>query len=82
MEIIAELEPDRRGVYAGCIGYFGANGSMDTCIAIRTAVVKDGFVHVQAGAGIVYDSNPTIEYRESAAKAEGMLRAARVALKE
>jgi anthranilate synthase component 1 len=76
MEVIAELEPDRRGVYAGCMGYFGANGSMDTCIAIRTAVIKDGMVHVQAGAGIVYDSDPNAEYRECVAKARGMLRAA------
>jgi len=76
MEIIAELEPDRRGVYAGCIGYFGANGSMDTCIGIRTAVVKDGILYVQAGAGIVYDSDPQTEYRESRAKAQGLLRAA------
>ncbi len=82
MEIIAELEPDRRGIYAGCIGYFGVNGSMDSCIAIRTAVVKDGYVHVQAGAGIVYDSDPHSEYRESVAKARGMLRAAEVALQE
>ncbi|NTU76852.1 MAG: anthranilate synthase component I [Alphaproteobacteria bacterium] len=82
MEIIAELEPDRRGVYAGCIGYFGANGSMDSAIAIRTAVVKDGGIHVQAGAGIVYDSDPYAEYRECAAKARGMLRAAAVALKD
>jgi anthranilate synthase component 1 len=80
MEIIAELEPDRRGAYAGCIGYFGANGSMDTCIAIRTAVVKDGEMHVQAGAGIVYDSDPQAEYRECAAKARGMIRAAEAAV--
>ncbi len=76
MEIIAELEPDRRGVYAGCIGYFGANGTMDTCIAIRTAVIKDGMLHVQAGAGIVYDSNAQSEYRECVAKAKGLLKAA------
>jgi anthranilate synthase component I len=82
MEIIAELEPDRRGIYAGCIGYFGSNGSMDSCIAIRTAVVKDGYVHVQAGAGIVYDSDPRSEYRESAAKAQGLLRAATIAVQE
>jgi anthranilate synthase component I len=79
MEIIAEMEPDRRGVYGGCVGYFGANGSMDTAIAIRTAVVKDGQVYVQAGAGIVYDSNPQAEYRECVAKARGMLRAAEAA---
>jgi anthranilate synthase component 1 len=82
MEIIAELEPDRRGVYAGCIGYLGSNGNMDSCIAIRTAVVKDGTMHVQAGAGIVYDSDPHTEYRESVAKARGLLRAAETALQE
>ena len=79
MEIIAEMEPDKRGVYAGCIGYFGANGSMDTCIAIRTAVVKDDVMHVQVGAGIVYDSDPASEHRECQAKARGMLLAAEVA---
>lgn len=82
MEIIAELERDRRGVYAGCIGYFGANGNMDTCIAIRTAVVKGGMLHVQAGAGVVYDSDPLSEHRECAAKARGLLRAAEAALNE
>jgi anthranilate synthase component 1 len=76
MEIINELEPDRRGIYGGCIGYFGANGNMDTAIAIRTAVVKNGVMHVQAGAGIVYDSDPQSEHRECAAKARGMIRAA------
>jgi anthranilate synthase component 1 len=81
MEIIAELEPDRRGIYAGCIGYFGANGTMDTCIAIRTAVIKDGVMHVQAGAGIVYDSDPQSECRECAAKARGLLMAAEETLK-
>jgi anthranilate synthase component 1 len=81
MQIIAELEPDRRGVYAGCIGYFGANGTMDTCIAIRTAVIKDGVMHVQAGAGIVYDSDPLSECRECAAKARGLLKAAEETLK-
>jgi anthranilate synthase component 1 len=81
MEIIEELEPDRRGIYAGCIGYFAANGDMDTAIAIRTAVIKDGVMHVQAGAGIVYDSNPPSEYRECAAKARGMIRAAEEAIK-
>jgi anthranilate synthase component 1 len=76
MEIIAELEPDRRGVYGGCVGYIGANGTMDTAIAIRTAVIKNGLLHVQAGAGIVYDSDPQSEYLECQAKARGMLRAA------
>ncbi|MDR3424859.1 MAG: anthranilate synthase component I [Alphaproteobacteria bacterium] len=80
MEIIAEQEPDRRGIYAGSVGYFGANGSMDTCIAIRTAVIKDGQMYVQAGAGIVYDSDPQAEYRESVAKARGMMRAAEEAV--
>jgi len=76
MEIIGELEPDRRGVYAGCMGYFGANGTMDTCIAIRTAVIKDGTLYVQAGAGIVADSDPQSEHRECIAKARGLLKAA------
>jgi anthranilate synthase component 1 len=80
MEIIAEMEPDRRGIYGGCIGYFGSNGTMDTCIAIRTAVIKDGTMYVQAGAGIVYDSDPQAEYRESQAKARGMMRAAETAI--
>ena len=80
MEIIAEQEPDRRGVYAGCIGYFGANGSMDTAIAIRTAVIKDGKMYVQAGGGIVYDSDPQAEFRETQAKARGMIRAAEAAV--
>ena len=61
MEIIDELEKDKRGIYAGCIGYFGAGGEMDTCIVLRASVVKDGLMHVQAGAGIVYDSSPAAE---------------------
>ncbi len=81
MEIIDELEPDRRGVYAGCIGYFGANGDMDTCIALRTAVVKDGTMYVQAGGGIVYDSNPESEFQESCNKARALLRAAEEAVR-
>ena len=63
MEIIDELETSRRGVYAGAVGYFSANGSMDTCIALRTAVVKDGKMYVQAGAGVVADSDPESEYQ-------------------
>ena len=58
MEIIDELEKEKRGPYAGCVGYFSADGAMDTCIVLRTAMVKDGKVYVQAGAGIVADSNP------------------------
>ena len=80
MEIIAELEPERRGVYAGAIGYFGASGSMDTCIALRTAVVKDGQMYVQAGGGIVADSDPETEYQESRNKARALIRAAEEAV--
>ena len=76
MEIIEELESDRRGVYAGCIGYFGADGEMDTCIALRTAVVKDGKMVVQAGGGIVADSDPDAEFKESQNKARALIRAA------
>jgi len=82
MEIIQELEPDRRGIYAGCVGYFGANGDMDTAIAIRTAVIKDGTMYVQAGAGIVYDSDAHSEHRECVAKARGMMKAAEEAAKD
>jgi anthranilate synthase component 1 len=81
MEIIDELEPERRGVYAGCIGYFGASGDMDTCIALRTAVVKDGIVYVQAGGGIVADSDPEGEYQESWNKARALMRAAEEAVR-
>jgi anthranilate synthase component 1 len=81
MEIIDELEPERRGVYAGCIGYFGAGGDMDTCIALRTAVVKDGVVYVQAGGGIVADSDPESEYQESWNKARALMRAAEEAVR-
>ncbi|MDP7668034.1 MAG: anthranilate synthase component I [Rhodospirillales bacterium] len=81
MEIIDELEPHRRGVYGGCIGYFGANGEMDTCIALRTAVVKDGVVFVQAGGGVVADSDPRTEFEESCNKARALLRAAEEAIK-
>ena len=76
MEIIEELEPDRRGIYAGCIGYFAANGTMDTCIGLRTAIVKDGTMYVQAGAGIVADSVPEAEYEECHQKARALFRAA------
>lgn len=76
MEIIEELEPSRRGLYAGCIGYFAANGTMDTCIALRTALVKDGTMYVQAGVGVVADSDPEAEYAESLQKARALFRAA------
>lgn len=75
MEIIDELEPTRRGPYAGAIAYFGFSGNMDSCITIRTAVVKDGWAHVQAGAGIVADSVPEREYEETLNKARAMLTA-------
>ncbi|MGE4045905.1 MAG: anthranilate synthase component I, partial [Acetobacteraceae bacterium] len=74
MEIIEELEPDRRNIYAGCIGYFAANGTMDTCIGLRTALVKDGTMYVQAGAGIVADSVPVSEYEECHQKARALVR--------
>jgi anthranilate synthase component 1 len=76
MEIIEELEPSRRGLYAGCIGYFAANGTMDTCIGLRTALVKDGTMYVQAGVGVVADSEAEAEYAESVHKARALFRAA------
>ncbi|WP_429587116.1 anthranilate synthase component I [Sphingomonas zeicaulis] len=81
-EIIAELEPEARGAYAGGVGYFSPDGSMDSCIVLRTAVVKDGVMHVQAGAGIVADSDPAAEQRECEAKSGALLAAAREALKQ
>ena len=75
MEIIDELEPHRRGPYAGAVGYIDFSGNMDTCIALRTIVIKDKTAYVQAGAGIVADSNPTSEYEETLNKARGLLRA-------
>jgi anthranilate synthase component 1 len=79
-QIIAELETEQRGAYAGGVGYFSPDGSMDSCIVLRTAVVKDGVMHVQAGAGIVADSNPEYEQRECEAKAGALLAAARDAV--
>ncbi|HMV17096.1 MAG TPA: anthranilate synthase component I [Rhodocyclaceae bacterium] len=79
MEIIDELEPTKRGIYAGSVGYVGFHGDMDLAIAIRTAVLKDGHIHVQAGAGIVADSNPDAEWEETQNKARAMLRAAEIA---
>jgi anthranilate synthase component 1 len=78
-EIIAELEPETRGPYAGGVGYFAPDGSLDSCIVLRTAVIKDGTMHVQAGAGIVADSDPAYEQRECEAKAAALLAAAREA---
>jgi anthranilate synthase component 1 len=79
-EIIAELEPETRGAYAGGVGYFSPDGSMDSCIVLRTAVVKDGVMHVQSGAGIVADSDPVSEQKECEAKAGALFAAAREAV--
>ncbi len=81
-EIIAELEPETRGPYAGGVGYFSPDGSMDSCIVLRTALVKDGTMHVQAGAGIVADSDPAYEQRECEAKAGALFAAAREAVRQ
>ena len=81
MQIIDELETEKRGIYAGCIGYFGADGDMDTCIALRTAIVKDDTMYVQAGGGIVADSDPEAEYQESRNKARALIRAAEEAVR-
>jgi len=80
MEIIEELEPCKREVYGGCVGYFGFSGNMDTCIAIRTMVIANGRVHIQAGAGIVADSVPVKEFEETENKARGMLKAVEMAM--
>lgn len=79
LEIIAELEPDARGLYSGMVGYFGFNGAMDTCLAIRTMVGQGNTFSVQAGAGIVADSDPATEYQETVNKASAMLRAIDIA---
>jgi anthranilate synthase component 1 len=81
MQIIAELEKAKRGPYAGCVGYFSAGGEMDTCIVLRTAILKDGMIHVQAGAGIVHDSIPENEQQECINKAKAVVRAAEEALR-
>ncbi|HEU5048039.1 MAG TPA: anthranilate synthase component I [Rickettsiales bacterium] len=76
MEIIDELEKERRSFYGGCVGYFSANGSMDTCITLRTALIKDGTIYAQAGGGVVADSDPEAEYQESCNKARAVMSAA------
>jgi anthranilate synthase component 1 len=76
MEIIDELEKHKRGIYAGCVGYFSAAGEMDSCIVLRTALIKDGTMYVQAGAGIVADSKPDLEQAECINKAKALFRAA------
>ena len=79
MQIISELEPEKRGLYAGAIGYFGYNGNLDTCIVIRTIVMKGSKVFINAGAGIVADSDPDMEYQETLNKARAMFRAVELA---
>ncbi len=81
MEIIDELEPTRRGPYAGAVGYFGFSGNMDTCITIRTLVIKDKVAYIQAGGGVVADSDPAAEYQETVNKAKAMMRAVDMAEK-
>jgi anthranilate synthase component 1 len=81
MQIIDELEKDKRGVYAGCVGYFSADGEMDTCIVLRTAIVKNGKMYVQAGAGVVADSDPQSEHVECINKAKALFRAAEEAVR-
>ncbi|SEN98051.1 anthranilate synthase, component I [Paracoccus alcaliphilus] len=76
MQIIDELEPEKRGVYAGAVGYFAANGEMDMCIALRTGVIKDGGLYIQAGGGVVYDSDPEAEFEETVNKSRALRRAA------
>ena len=82
MEIVAELEPTRRGIYAGAIGYLDFAGNLDFCIAIRTLVMHDGRAFVQAGAGIVADSDPRAEFEETRDKASALLRALELAQRE
>ncbi|MFN5746880.1 MAG: chorismate-binding protein, partial [Methylococcaceae bacterium] len=79
MEIIAELEPVKRGVYSGAVGYVGWSGNLDTAIAIRTAVIKDGTLHIQAGAGVVHDSIPLNEWEETLNKGRAVFRAVAMA---
>jgi anthranilate synthase component 1 len=75
MEIISELEGEQRGVYAGAVGYFSHSGNQETAIALRTMVIKNGRAYIQAGCGVVADSDPTAEYQESLNKARALIRA-------
>src|SRR5690606_477083 len=79
MQIIAEREPVKRGFYAGALGYFGYDGNMDTCIMLRTALIKDGIIHIQSGAGIVADSVPASEFQETISKASALFKAVAMA---
>lgn len=82
MEIIDELELAKRGFYAGGIGYFSGNGTLDTCIALRTCLLKDGKIHIQAGGGVVADSDPEFEYQETINKSKALIRAAEIAIEQ
>ena len=82
MQIIDELEPVKRGGYGGAIGYLSYTGDLDTCIHIRTVVLKDGRAHIQAGGGTVADARPEYEFAESEAKARGVLRAIELAMEQ
>jgi anthranilate synthase component 1 len=82
MEIIDELEPTKRKFYAGCVGYLSGNGNIDTCIALRTALIKDGKLTVQAGAGVTADSDAAYEYRETVNKAQALMTSAREAVEQ
>jgi anthranilate synthase component 1 len=79
MQIIAEKEPTQRGFYAGALGYFGYDGNLDSCIMLRTALLKEGMIHIQAGAGIVADSVPASEYQETITKASALFKAVAIA---
>ena len=79
MEVIEELESTKRGPYAGAVGYFSFTGNMDTCITIRTLIIKNNEVYIQAGAGIVADSKPELEYKETINKAKALLKALELA---
>jgi len=79
MQIIADKEPEQRGFYAGALGYFGYDGNMDTCIMLRTSMIKDGQIHIQAGAGVVADSDPASEYQETVNKASALFKAVAIA---
>jgi anthranilate synthase component 1 len=79
MQIIAQLEPSQRGFYAGALGYFGYDGNLDSCIMLRTALLKDGMIHIQAGGGVVADSVPAEEFQETINKAGALLKAVEIA---
>jgi anthranilate synthase component 1 len=79
MQILAQKEPVQRGVYAGALGYFGYDGNLDSCIMLRTSLIKDGQIHIQAGAGIVADSVPESEFKETISKASALFKAVALA---